>query len=263
MSTFTSQQLFTLMSTISDSGLSSKQLIKKTKKVVTILGKKDPDFDKIISLFNSSIKVPRLKRAKNNWQLFLSEFREDLKMKNLENPGTIKISGAIQTQLASAAWKSMSDEEKKPFNDRAAELSVEYKSKILEIKKNCPIANLSDENSEKNEIDSDYSEENLQINSLPKKQRKPRKPIDLDFWDDSENLDFVRYTNNDESWEYAVFKNHFIIRESSDSKIFKIFTQEMKSEKAVMKSIAIRIEKKESENFEFADELSLSKSDLM
>ena len=263
MATFTSQQMNALVQAISDSGLSSKQIAKKNLKVQKLLRKKGPNFEKIITLFDSEKKPRNIQRPKNNWQLFLSDFRENLKNKSNEDPQAPKISGADQTQLASDAWKKMTDEEKKPFNDRALELSNDYKIRIAEIRENNPLSNSSDDDSEKNEIDSDDSHEEKIGKSKPKKVGKSPKQIDLDFLDDDETLDFVRYSKGELSWECSSKENHLIIRESKDSKSFKIFTNEMKSERAVQKSIANRIEKKEQDNFELSGEVTLRKSDLM
>jgi len=245
------------MEIISNSGLSAKKLAKKTKKAMRILDKKNPDFENALSVFSAKTKISELKRPKNNWQLFLSEHRETLKKEAINNPVINKMSGAEHTKSASAIWNKMTDDEKKPYNDTSAQLSSDYKIKLAEINRcNVLANNSSDENSDQNKSDSDD-------NSEKSTRKKAKKPLDLKYWEDSETLEFIRYTKGDESWEYVTKNNHFIIRESINSVDFKIFENEMKSEKAVLKSVANKVEKKELEAFEYIGDHHLTKSDLI
>ena len=61
-----------------------------------------------------------LTRPKNSWMLFLTQYREENKM-----PG---VAGSAVVAAAGEIWKGMSEEEKKPFEDKANSAMEEYKS---------------------------------------------------------------------------------------------------------------------------------------
>ena len=249
MATFTNAQLLSLMETISRSGLTAKQLSKKTSKIQKMLSKREPDFDKMIALFNNSSSDTRLKRPQNRWQLFLADHRDGLE------PG---MSGKQQTQSASNAWAEMDEEAKLPYTERAAKLSAEYKEKLAELKSSKEDSNSTDDN------DSDeicISDEDLlpldgpkmkkkSKSKKPKSDKKTKGEVDVDFWGEMDDLEWTRYENESDNrfWEFVTKDNHYLIREG-DSEKEKITPREMKSEKAVLKSIASQIEKKEELGF--------------
>lgn len=248
MATFTINQLSELMDSISHSGLTSKQLGKKMIKVKKLLSKKTPDFVKILANFSSPQKNNKPKRPKNTWQLFLSEFREELK-KNGSN-----ISGAQQVQGASVKWGQMSDEEKEPFNVQALKLSAEYREKVnslKEINENNEDSSddISDSKSEAPDTEQSCDDEDdKHVNQDENKFKKKNTEIDTDFWGNTEELDWTRYESGENYWEFVIKECCYITRENNGEKI-KILPREMKSDKAVAKSIANQIEKKENDGF--------------
>lgn len=246
MATFTNAQLLSLMETISGSGLTAKQLSKKTSKAQKMLSKRDPDFDKIVALFNTSSTGTRLKRPQNHWQLFLADHRDGLE------PG---MSGKEQTQSASTVWSEMDDEAKRPYTERAAELSAEYKEKLAELKAS---KEDSTDNSDSKSDESELDEDDLPLDELnSKKETKADKPksvkntkveVDTAFWGDLDELEWTRYELDDKHWEFVTKDNQYLIREGEGDKQ-KIVPREMKTEKAIQKSIASQIEKKENLGF--------------
>ena len=248
MATFTNAQLLSLMETISGSGLTAKQLSKKTSKAQKMLSKRDPDFDKIVALFNTSSTDTRLKRPQNRWQLFLADHRDGLE------PG---MSGKEQTQSASTAWAEMDEEAKLPYTERAAKLSAEYKAKLAELKASKEDSNSTD-NSDANSDESEPDEDDLPLGEIkpkkgtkadkPKSVKKPKAEVDAEFWGDLDELEWTRYELDDKHWEFVTKDNQYLIREGEGDKQ-KIMPREMKSEKAVQKSIASQIEKKENLGF--------------
>lgn len=251
MATFTVSQVTSLINAMSSSGLTHKQLMRKSNKVQKLLSKKSPDFDQILAIFSPLQKNIKPKRPKNSWQLFLSEFREEIK-KNGSN-----MSGAKQTQAASIKWAEMSEEEKEPFNEKALKLSAEYREKVNELNEICQ----KDEDSSDDACDSKSDTHNTDVsgddehdeNSIQekKKAKKKNKEIDEDFWGNMEELEWTRYENGDNFWEFVTKDSQYIIREGNGEKM-KFYPREMKSEKAVGKSIAKQIEKKENDGFVYA-----------
>ncbi|XP_021735495.1 high mobility group B protein 7-like [Chenopodium quinoa] len=70
----------------------------------------------------SKVKDPNMpKRPMSGYFVFMEEFRKVYKEEHPESKGVKEVA-----KEAGAKWKSMTDEEKKPYLDKAAELKVEY-----------------------------------------------------------------------------------------------------------------------------------------
>jgi len=254
MTTFTIAQLTSLLDSISESGLTAKQLRKKMVKGKKLLLKKKPNFEKIINIFSSSSMNSKLKRPKSNWQLFLSEYRVGLK-----KDGSI-MNGADQTKGASLIWKKMSEDEKTPFNEQALRLSTEYKEQMILLReKEENISDSSDENIDSNgespDCDSNGESPDCELSgdegTKKKILKKKSTDIDEDFWGKVDEIEWTRYENNNNFWEFVTKDEQYITREGNDEKT-KVSLRQMKSVKAILKSIANQIEKKENAGFIYA-----------
>ncbi|KNA04843.1 hypothetical protein SOVF_195910 [Spinacia oleracea] len=70
----------------------------------------------------SKVKDPNMpKRPMSGYFLFLEDFRKVYKEEHPDSKGVKEVA-----KEAGAKWKSMTDEEKKPYQDKYAELKVEY-----------------------------------------------------------------------------------------------------------------------------------------
>lgn len=193
--------------------LKPKQLNTKIDKVQRMLeNNNDIESDKILKVFNSE-KSNGLKRGRNSWQIFLAEQSE-------------KIEAGKEGKLeeASKIWGMLSDEEKKPYIEAAKKESEKYKAEKEELLK------LSNENIDEN------------------KKLKPVK-YDKENWGELDELNWTRYENDDEFWEYAENDEKYIVREGKTNGKVKITDKKMKTSKAVKKSLALQIEKKETLGF--------------
>lgn len=114
---YTNNQLSIIFSTLFSGehkpAAQRKLVLKLSKK----LEKDESDFDSILSILRPK-PGSSLTKPKNAWQLFLAEFRSNMKD---------GVAGSEQTKLASAAWKDMDSDQKKPYEDEAAIQSAKYK----------------------------------------------------------------------------------------------------------------------------------------
>lgn len=108
------------------------QLLKKKEKTQTIIKKtKDEKNKKKEEKKNKKIDDPnKPKRPPSSFLLFSKEARKDL---SKEKPG---ISNAQLTALISVKWKELGEEDKKKWNDEAAEAMEAYKKDMIEYNKN-------------------------------------------------------------------------------------------------------------------------------
>ncbi|OMO98224.1 hypothetical protein CCACVL1_04291 [Corchorus capsularis] len=92
------------------------------------------------------------KRPQTAFFLFMDDFRKAFKEANPDAKGVTQV-----TKEGGEKWKSMSDEEKKPYIDKAAELKAEY-AKSLEEANNADNENDNEEGGSNKENDADDKE---------------------------------------------------------------------------------------------------------
>tara|TARA_X000000950_G_scaffold90799_1_gene114240 strand:- start:223 stop:1050 length:828 start_codon:yes stop_codon:yes gene_type:complete len=198
MDTFSQSQLSTILTTMMNSDHKPNSLRRLVSKVTKKLDKGDCDFDYILQTFRPKPENT-LKKPKNAWQLFLSEFREKLE----------GVAGSEQTKLASAQWKKLSSEEKEPYENRAKIESDEYKKEKEKLEGPKEIRGRGRPKKEKSrdlsldedEVDEEdeYHEKNLAeiLNEIDqevleiqvKEEKKKKEVVDLAYWTDGEDLE--------------------------------------------------------------------------
>lgn len=166
---YTNNQLSIIFSTLFSGehkpAAQRKLVLKLSKK----LDKDESDFDSILSILRPK-PGSSLTKPKNAWQLFLAEFRTNMKD---------GVAGSEQTKLASAAWKEMDSDQKKPYEDEAALQSAKYKLQKEQIDgpkkvrgrgrpKKEQVIDLSDDM-----LDSDDEEEQHDEHPEPELQQEP------------------------------------------------------------------------------------------
>ena len=122
---FTNEQVAQLLGEIKQS--SGKRLSSKLEKALSKKGAKF-NFDNLMSTLsyaNADRAGP--KKPANAWQLFLRQFREGDQVE----PG---MNGAEIVAKASPIWKGMGAEAKKPFEEEAAKLSLDYRQAKKAVK---------------------------------------------------------------------------------------------------------------------------------
>ena len=122
---FTNEQVAQLLGEIKQS--SGKRLSSKLDKALSKKGAKF-NFDNLMSTLsyaNADRAGP--KKPANAWQLFLRQFREGDQVE----PG---MNGAEIVAKASPIWKGMSAEAKNPFEEEAAQLSLDYRQAKKAVK---------------------------------------------------------------------------------------------------------------------------------
>ena len=121
---FTHEQVTQLLNAIQQS--SGKRLSSKLEKALSKKGAKF-NFDNLMSTLSNTNRGAVAKKPANAWQLFLRQFRSGDEVE----PG---MTGAEIVSKASPVWKTMSGDEKKPFQDEAGKLSAEYRQAKNEAK---------------------------------------------------------------------------------------------------------------------------------
>ena len=196
MDTFSQSQLSTILTTMMNSDHKPNSLRRLVAKVTKKLDKGDCDFDYILQTFRPKPENS-LKKPKNAWQLFLSEFREKLE----------GVAGSEQTKLASAQWKKLSSEEKEPYENRAKIESDEYKKEKEKLEgpkeirgrgrpkkeKSRDLSLDEDEVDEEDEEDENNQPEKNEIyqevlENKVKEEKKKKEVVDLPFWTEGEEL---------------------------------------------------------------------------
>ena len=198
METFSQSQLSTILTTMMNSDHKPNSLRRLVGKVTKKLDKGDCDFDYILQTFRPKPENT-LKKPKNAWQLFLSEFREKLE----------GVAGSEQTKLASAEWKKLSSEEKEPYEERAKIESDEYKKEKEKLEGPKEIRGRGRPKKEKSrdlsldededDDDDEYHEKNIGeiLNEIDqevleiqvKEEKKKKEVVDLAYWTDGEDLE--------------------------------------------------------------------------
>jgi len=192
METFSQSQLSTILTTMMNSDHKPNSLRRLVGKVTKKLDKGDCDFDYILQTFRPKPENT-LKKPKNAWQLFLSEFREKLE----------GVAGSEQTKLASAEWKKLSSEEKEPYEERAKIESDEYKKEKEKLegpkeirgrgrpkKEKSRDLSLDDEDDEDDEPDDEKNAIEPEIlENQVKEEKKKKEVVDLAYWTDGEDLE--------------------------------------------------------------------------
>merc|ERR1712070_236740 len=84
-------------------------------------------FERIMGIITPNSVDETLKKPHNAWQLYLSDFRKSSEVE----PG---MNGSDIVSKASPIWKGMSEKEKRPYLEKAKELSDEYRKAKEEIK---------------------------------------------------------------------------------------------------------------------------------
>ena len=214
--------------------LKPKQLNTKIDKVQRMIeNNTDIESEKIVNVFEGK-KSNGLKRGRNSWQIFLAEQR-----KNFE-PG---LDGREQLAEASKLWANMSDEDKKPYIEAGKKESADYKAQKDELSKS---SNDDDDELSKSSNDEEDKEKSKPVDE-PIKSNKLK--YDNEFWGDLEELNWTRYENDMEFWEYSTNDEKYIIREGKVGGKVKISDKIMKSSNAIQRSLTKQIEKKESAGF--------------
>ena len=223
--------------------LKPKQLNTKIDKVQRMIeNSTDIESEKIVNVFEGK-KSNGLKRGRNSWQIFLAEQR-----KNFE-PG---LDGREQLAEASKLWANMSEEDKKPYIEAGKKESADYKAQKDELSKSS--------NDEEDKEKSSNDDDELSKSSNDEEDKEKSKPVDEpikstkvkydnEFWGDLEELNWTRYENDMEFWEYATNDEKYIIREGKMNGKVKISDKIMKSSNAIQRSLTKQIEKKESAGF--------------
>ena len=220
--------------------LKGKKLLAQIEKIQRIMENEDINKKTILKTFQSK-KPNGLTKPKNAWQLFL-----DIERPKLEKG----INGRQQVQEISKKWKAMTDDEKKPFQDKAKEESERYKEEKAQLSE-------ESENEEKHQlsdgdiidIDEIEDDQDEKPKAKSKTKKMPKEKYNVDLWGDLDDLTWTRYENDAEYWEYATDDNNYIIREGKVNGKVKISDKVMKSEKAVQRSLEKQIVKKEEAGF--------------
>ena len=197
METFSQTQLSTILSTMMNSDHKPNALRRLVGKITKKLDKGDCDFDYILQTFRPKPENS-LKKPKNAWQLFLSEFREKLE----------GVAGSEQTKLASAEWKKLSSEQKEPYENKAKIESDEYKKEKEKLEgpkevrgrgrpKKEKSRDLSLDEDDEDEDHDEKIEEQEKKNEIEKKileneekeEKKKKEVIDLPYWTEGEDLE--------------------------------------------------------------------------
>lgn len=141
--------------------------------------------EKQLKQFIVNGKVPNeTKRTKSGYQLFLDDFRKDLSKEERSNVGQVAKDGSAQ-------WADMSDEDKQPYLDQAAQLKAAAQADLPpkekkprgRPKKNSDDEDNSDSPDENPEEDSNDDD---QDDELPKQSKKSKKKKSHDDDDDLE-----------------------------------------------------------------------------
>ena len=209
-----------------------KQLNTKIEKVQRMIeNTRDIESEKIVNVFEGK-KSNGLKRGRNSWQIFLAEQRQNFE------PG---LDGREQLAEASKLWTNMTDEEKEPYVEAGKKESADYKAQKDELSKST-----NDDELSKSTNDGEDKEKSEPVNE-PIKSNKLK--YDNEFWGDLEELNWTRYENDMEFWEYSTNDEKYIIREGKMGGKVKISDKIMKSSNAVQKSLTKQLEKKETAGF--------------
>ena len=218
--TFTSEQFTKMLQNIaSKKGKQLNTILEKAQRMI----EKEDGIEKIVKLFEEK-KPKRLKRGRNSWQIFIAEKRSEFE------PG---MDGKQQLKKASELWGELTDEEKEPYIKEAKKESENYKTQKEDL------SDISEEDISDDRVDEEKSK--------PVEKSKATKPkYDVELWGDLEKLNWTRYENDMEYWEYADNDDSYIIREGKMNGKTKIFEKKMKSSNAVLKSLTKQIEKKET-----------------
>jgi len=225
MVSFTYEEFTLFIESIS--GFKSKrQMLTQFNKIQRLVeNKKNFTSKDIMKIF----KLSTLKKPSNCWHLFIESVSKDFE------PG---LDGKAINKQASLLWQKLSDKERQPFIDASKLQSERYHSLKAELSESFES---SDE--DVNDILND------EIDVQPKRiKSNSNKKYDEEFWEDLEELNWTRYENDREFWEYAINDEKYIIREGNSKKT-KIHDRIMKSDKAVQRTIAKNIDKKESDGF--------------
>jgi len=210
-----------------------KQLNTKIEKVQRMMvNSTDIESEKIVTVFEGK-KSNGLKRGRNSWQIFLAEQR-----KNFE-PG---LDGREQLAEASKLWANMSEEDKKPYIEAGKKESADYKAQKDELSK-------SSNDEEELSKSSNDEEDNEKSKPVDEPIKSTKVKYDNEFWGDLEELNWTRYENDMEFWEYATNDEKYIIREGKMGGKVKISDKIMKSSNAIQRSLTKQIEKKETSGF--------------
>ena len=132
--------------------LKGKKLNNQIEKIQRIMENDEEVSSKIILKNIKSKKENGLTKPHNAWQLFLKEERPKLEK---------GMNGRQQVQEISKIWQAMTDDEKKPYQDKAKEESERYKEEK---------AQLSEESSEKSENDEDGDIINIDDDDIDDRQ---------------------------------------------------------------------------------------------
>ena len=128
-------------------------------------------------------KVPNeTKRTKSGYQLFLDDFRKDLTKEERSNVGKVAKDGSAQ-------WADMSDEDKQPYLDQAAELKAAAQADLPpkekkprgRPKKNSDDEDNSDSPDENPEEDSNDEDQHDEVPEPPKKSKKKKTDDENDL----------------------------------------------------------------------------------
>jgi len=215
--------------------LKPKQLSTKIDKVQRMIeNNRDIESEKIVNVFEGK-KSNGLKRGRNSWQIFLAEQRQNFE------PG---LDGREQLAEASKLWANMSDEDKKPYIEAGKKESADYKAQKDELSKS---SNDDDDDELSKSSNDEEDKEKSKLVDEPIKSNKLK--YDNEFWGDLEELNWTRYENDMEFWEYSTNDEKYIIREGKVGGKVKISDKIMKSSNAIQRSLTKQIEKKESAGF--------------
>ena len=215
--------------------LKPKQLSTKIDKVQRMIeNNRDIESEKIVNVFEGK-KSNGLKRGRNSWQIFLAEQRQNFE------PG---LDGREQLAEASKLWANMTDEEKEPYVEAGKKESADYKAQKDELSKS---SNDDDDDELSKSSNDEEDKEKSKLVDEPIKSNKLK--YDNEFWGDLEELNWTRYENDMEFWEYSTNDEKYIIREGKVGGKVKISDKIMKSSNAIQRSLTKQIEKKESAGF--------------
>ena len=204
---------------------SRRQMLTQFNKIQRLVeNKKNFTSKDIMKIF----KLSTVPRPRNCWHLFIESVSKDFE------PG---LDGKAINKQASLLWKKLSDKGKQPFIDAAKIQSERYHALKAELSE-------SFESSDEDVNDISKDDNDVQ----PKRIESNKQKYDNEFWGDLEELNWTRYENDREFWEYAINEEKYIIREGNSKKT-KIHDRIMKSDKAVQRTIAKNIDKKESDGF--------------
>ena len=133
--------------------------------------------EKQLKQFIVNGKVPNeTKRTKSGYQLFLDDFRKDLSKEERSNVGKVAKDGSAQ-------WADMSDEDKQPYLDQAAQLKAAAQADLPpkekkprgRPKKNSDDEDNSDSPDENPEEDSNDEDQHDELPEPPKPPKKSKK----------------------------------------------------------------------------------------